>query len=840
MGPNNKGLSQHEADRLHTKFGFNEIPDKGKRTILHILVHVVKEPMFSLLLLAALVYLVIGSLEDAFLLTIFIALSIGITVYQENKSEKAIEALKQLSSPRALVMREGQIIRIAGRDVVVGDLLILEEGDRISADAKLLKVNDLLVDESLLTGESLSVEKKLDDFIFSGSLVVRGGGTAIVKSIGTHTELGKIGRSLLEIQDSNSPLQNEIGVLIKRFSILGITLSILVCLIYGLLYNQWLDGILSGISLTMALLPEEFSLVLMVFIALGVWRISRHHVLTRKTSVIETLGSITALCVDKTGTLTLNRMSLQAIADVDSITYISESTEINAVQKEILSYSVLGSEIEPFDPMEKAFSESQSRLTPEYSEIYKDYKLVHEYGLTPELPAMAHVWQPNPQTGKYLIAMKGAPEAVITLCDLDEAQKLIITKQINEMACKGLRVLGVAKSTQTKTTGDWPTSVNQFQFEWLGLVGLKDPLRKEVPDSVRLCHEAGIRVIMITGDHAITAKAIADQAGIKSTQILSGAEIDLIDDDHLKKLLQSINIFVRIKPNQKLRLVNALQANNQIVAMTGDGVNDAPALKASHVGISMGQRGTDVAREASSLVLLNDDFSSIVNAIHQGRQIHDNLQKAIIYIVAGHVPIAGAIFLPLLIGLPPLLYPIHILFLEMIIDPSCAIVFESEAPDSNLMKQPPRDPNLKMFSLDNFMIGTLQGIGLLAIVMGIYFSLIWGNYPQTFANTVAFGTLVIGNLMLVVVSRSKQSHFFTILKRPNQSQYWIIGIAILLFIIFTFISFFKERFRFTELTIEMILLISASIITGVLWFELIKLLYRFDFRRFKRHRLTQE
>lgn len=826
MSTLDQGLKQSEVDHFHTQFGFNEISDKGKRTILRILVHVIKEPMFSLLLLAALVYVVIGSLEDATLLGIFIALSIGITVYQENKSEKAIQALKDLSSPRALVIRDGEIKRIAGKDVVIGDLLILEEGDRISADAKLLRSNDLLVDESLLTGESDSVEKKMGDLIFSGSLVVRGGGTATVQSIGTHTELGKIGKSLLEIEDPNSPLQNEIKALIKRFSILGISLSILVCLTYGFLYNQWLDGVLSGISLTMALLPEEFTLVLMVFMALGVWRISRQHVLTRKTSVIETLGSITVLCVDKTGTLTLNRMSLQAIASPQQILYFSDSATLDQQSKEILSYSILASEVEPYDPMEKAFTESAITFHQDHHVRYKEYQIAHEYSFTPDLPAMAHVWRHTKNPEDCLIAMKGSPEVVMSLCHLSESQKLIITKQIHEMASQGLRLLGVAKCSYRKTNGQWPQALHDISFEWLGLVGLKDPLRKEVPASIQQCHEAGIRVLMITGDHALTAKAIAQQAGIESDRILSGNEIDSLSDDALRDSLDTVQVFVRIKPAQKLRLVQALQAKNEIVGMTGDGVNDAPALKAAHVGISMGQRGTDVAREASSLVLLNDDFSSIVNAIRQGRQIHDNLQKAIVYVVAGHVPIAGAILIPLLFGLPPLLYPIHILFLEMIIDPSCAIVFEAETPESNLMKQPPRDSNKKIFSLNNFLIGALQGFGLLAIVMAVYFLLIWNDHPQIYANTVAFGILVLGNLMLVVVSRSRCNSIFKILKNPNPSQYWIMGIAISLFVGFTFLAFFKERFRFTELSIEMVGLILSAVLIGILWFELVKATFR--------------
>lgn len=826
MSDINRGLSHHEVKKLQDQFGFNELPIQDRKTFFQTLIQIITEPMFSLLLLAAFVYLLLGSLEDALLLTVFIGLSIGITTFQERKSEKAIEALKDLSSPRALVIREGKTIRISGREVVVGDTLILEEGDRIAADAQLVSCHDLLVDESLLTGESEPVEKNIDQVIFSGSMAIRGSGEAIVLKIGLQTEIGKIGKSLDQIVNSESPLQVDIRSLIKKFAIFGVSLSLIVFLIHGLIYQNWLEGALSGISLTMALLPEEFTVILTVFMALGVWRISKQHVLTRRASVIETLGSITTLCVDKTGTLTLNKMSLQALATLESGDGVDFSTPLSNSQRELLSFAVLSSEIDPFDPMEKAFHESMKALHPQHQDLFKDYKLIHEYGLSPHLPAMTHVWQLPHQSNEYLVAIKGSPEAVMHLCQLNSTQRALIENQIKDMASEGLRLLGVAKASYRKESVDWPGSIHGFTFEWLGLAGLKDPLRPEVSVSVKQCREAGIRVMMITGDHAITAKAIAIQAGIDASKQLSGGEIDSLSDLELQREVQDVCVFVRIKPDQKLRLVKALQANQEIVAMTGDGINDAPALKAAHVGISMGQRGTDVAREASSLVLLNDDFSSIVNTIRQGRQIFDNLQKAIIYTVAVHIPIAGAVFFPLLFGAPALLGPIHILFLEMIIDPSCAIVYETEAPESNIMHRPPRDIRQKIFSLNNLSLAFLQGLGLMTIVLGLYLYLLNSGYSNSMTTTITFGSLVLGNLLLVVVSRSKHLHILNILKNPNSAQYWIIAVATSIFILVTFIPYLKERFRFSELTIDGALIILFSGALGLLWHESIKLIYR--------------
>ena len=820
-----QGLTKSQVIKLQAQHGFNELAVADKKTLFKLLLKILSEPTFALLLLAGSIYLFIGKIDDALILIGFIFISIGITLFQERKSEKAIDALKELSSPRAIVIRDGITQRIAGKDIVIGDILILEEGDRIPADALLLESHDLLVDESLLTGESEPAKKDGGNQIHAGCMVIRGGGVARVTAIGIQTELGKIGSSLKQINILKSPLQNDIGVLIKRFTIFGTSLSIIILAIYGLMYDNWLQGVLTAISLTMALLPEEFTVILTVFMALGVWRISRQKVLTRYAPVIETLGSITSLCVDKTGTLTLNKMSLEVLAPPEGAWILgSEDKVLNPLQKELLSYCELASEIKPFDPMEQAFQE-RLNLVPECQNQYGNYELVHEYGLSPELPAMTHLWK-MPDSDDCLVAIKGAPEAVLKRCNLTQAQIAVIENQIKDFASQGLRLLGIAKSKYTKQSAGWPDNLESFEFTWLGLVGLKDPIREEVPASIQKCQRAGIRIIMITGDHAITAQAIAKQAGIDSASVLSGSDINALSDLELRKAVKKTSVYVRIKPAEKLRLVKALQANNEVVAMTGDGVNDAPALKAAHVGIAMGQRGTDVAREAASLVLLNDDFSSIVHTIQQGRQIYDNLHKAIIYVVAIHIPMAGAVFIPIFFGVQPILDPIHIVFLQMIIDPACAIIFEMEAPESNVMLKPPRSINEKLFSLQSISMALLQGAGLATIVVGIYFWLLNMNYSHAMATTLSFGSLVLGNISLIVVSRSKNDHLFKILQKTNPSQKWILGIGVISFGFLITIPFLRDRFQFTMPTLEGALAILASGLIGITWYELVKLGYR--------------
>src|SRR6185369_14436747 len=621
------GLSEAEAQQRLRVEGYNELPRQDRRTPLRIVLEVLREPMLALLLGGGLIYLLLGDLKEALILLGFGIMSVAITVIQEARTERVLEALRDLTSPRALVIRDGKRRRIAGREVARGDLVVLAEGDRIPADAVLVQAHDLQADESLLTGESVPVRKIAvadipagrarpggDDlpFVYSGALVVRGSGLAHVVATGPRSEIGKIGESLHGLEAEPPRLQVQTARLVRLAALGGAAVSIIAVLLYGTLRGGWLDAVLAGITIGMSMLPEEFPVVLTVFMAMGAWRISKARVLTRRAASIETLGSATVLCTDKTGTLTENRMSIAELRLTDGQAFRlreAADADIPADFQELAVHGLLASAPVPFDPMEKAFHDF-ARDGISVGLPGPDWKLAHSYGLRPDLLAMTQLWQTDPGTDAFTVAAKGAPEAIAHLCRLTPTELEALRRSVDAMAAEGLRVLGVAKATHEG--GRWPDSQRDFQFVFLGLVGLADPLRSSVPDAVRDCRSAGIRVAMITGDYPATAHSIARQAGIDTSEVLTGEIIESLDDAELARRARTANVFARIMPEQKLRIVQALKADGEIVAMTGDGINDAPSLKAAHIGVAMGGRGTDVAREASSIVLLDDDFGSIV------------------------------------------------------------------------------------------------------------------------------------------------------------------------------------------------------------------------------------
>ena len=838
--PAQRGLSDQEAARKLQQDGYNELPSRKRRTVLHIVLEVMREPMFVLLMGAGSIYLVLGDRNDALMLLGFVFITMAITIVQERRTERVLETLRDLSSPRALVFRNGEPVRIPGREVVKGDLLVLEEGDRVAADGTLVESHDLLIDESLLTGESVAVAKEASDLpqaakpapsgdsvhhVYSGTMVAQGGGLVHVSATGGSTELGKIGQSLRALAPQQSPLQGEIRMLVKRFALVGAAVSLLVFVLYGWSRDDWLNGLLAGITLAMSILPEEFTVVLTVFMALGAWRISKDHVLTRHTPVIEALGSATVLCVDKTGTLTENRMSVKMVV-AERQTFAIGSHKHGALPlsvRNVLEYAVLASEISPFDPMERAFHRCLADLFPGDEARHRDGSIVHEYPLTRQCAAMTHVWQ-LPAAHDHVVATKGAPEAVARLCKLDKQKTDEVLQQVEELAAQGMRVLAVAKARHTGPT--WPSGPAGFDFTWLGLAGLADPLRPEVPAAISECHRAGIRVAMVTGDYPATAQAIAKEAGLRYGKVVTGAQMDALSEAGLQEAVRDVQVFARILPDQKLRLVNALKANGEVVAMTGDGVNDAPALKAAHIGISMGERGTDVAREASSLVLLNDDFTSIVHAARLGRRIYDNLRKAMTYIVAVHIPIAGMTLLPLLLGTPLAFAPVHIVFLEMIINPACAVVFETEEAESDIMKRPPRGIEERLFGTQNVLLSVLQGLGLLAIVAVVFFGALRNGMAETEARALAFTSVVIGSLGLIVANRSLLHSVFALLRIPNRAQWWIlagtgIGLAAVLYA-----PVLQQVFHFSPVATDALVLAILAGTAAIAWFELAKYLFR--------------
>lgn len=773
------GLTDEEAARRSSSEGFNELPRAERRTPLRIVFEVLREPMLALLLVGGCVYLLLGDTTEALVLLAFATLSVVITVVQESRTERVLEALRDLTSPRALVIRAGTRRRIPGREVVRGDLLVLVEGDRVPADAILLECHDLQTDESLLTGESVPVAKIVGDeaertrahrpggeaqtHVFSGTLVVRGTGIAEVTAIGVGSEIGKIGQSLQSLETEAPRLQAQTGRLVRIFALFGGGVTVLAVVLYGTLRGGWLDGLLAGIALGMSMLPEEFPLVLTVFMAMGAWRISQARVLTRRAAAIETLGSATVLCTDKTGTLTENRMSIAELHLPDGST-ARAGTDLSEAFRTLVDVGVHASAEVPTDPMEKAFHDLGRTQTT--TPTPNPRGLVHEYGLRPDLLAMTNVWAAGDADGEALVAAKGAPEAIAGLCRFDEHAFAALKIEVDAMAAEGLRVLAVARATAREP---WPEDQSGFAFEFLGLVGLADALRASVPAAVAQCRSAGISVVMITGDYPATARAIASQAGIDTADVVTGADLDRLDDAGLALRVKTATVFARTMPEQKLRIVDAFKADGEVVAMTGDGVNDAPSLKASHIGIAMGGRGTDVAREAASIVLLDDDFGSIVAAVRLGRRIYDNLVKAMGFILAVHVPIAGLALLPLVFGLPILFGPMHIAFLEMVIDPVCSLVFEAEAEEDDVMARPPRDPNEPLFSRTLVVWGLFQGALGFALVAAIYLLALQRGMPIDEIRALTFFSLVFVIIGLILVGRSFSSSVITALRRPNRT-----------------------------------------------------------------------
>lgn len=818
-------LSQAEAARRLQTEGTNELPVARRRDLPRIVLEVLREPMLLLLVSACAIYFMLGDVSDALMLLGFVCVVIGITIYQEHKTERVLETLRDLTSPRARVLRDGVPVRIAGREVVRGDILLLAEGDRIAADSLLLSCNDFSVDESLLTGEAMAVRKTVEESpnIFSGTLVVQGHGTARVLATGARSEIGKIGRSLQTQVLEATPLQLEISRLVRRLAVVGILLCLILVLLYGITRSDWLHGLLSGITLAMSILPEEYPVVLTVFMAMGAWRIARHNVLTRRVHTVEALGSTTVLCVDKTGTLTQNRMAVQQLA-VDDATFTVDGAadELPEAFHKLVEFAILASQTDPFDPMEKAIHALGARYLTDTEHLHRDWGLAHEYGLSRGMLALSHVWRARGRD-EYVVAAKGAPEAVADLCHLDATRLATLETQVEALAAQGMRVLGVARALYRGP--EWPQIQHDFGFEFAGLIGLADPLRPSVPDALRECATAGIRVVMITGDYPATAAAIARAAGLDagSGDIITGPELAQMDEAALHTRIRHCNLFARMAPEQKLRLVNALKAQGEVVAMTGDGVNDAPALQAAHIGIAMGGRGTDVAREAAALVLLDDDFSTIVHAVRLGRGIFNNLRKAMGYIFAVHLPIIGLSLVPLLLGWPPVFAPVHIVFLEMIINPACSIALEAEPIARDIMRQPPRDPRQPLFGARVLVFGLAQGIILMftaLLVLG--YALHHGSSPDE-ARALTFSTLVIGNLGLILVNRSWRHTVLRTLSRPNPALWWILGGAFSFLLAALYLPWLREVFHFAPLTSAQFALSLGAGIASVLWFELYKL-----------------
>jgi P-type Ca2+ transporter type 2C len=818
-----QGLSQVQARTRLAADGPNELGTKQRRTILAIAGELAREPMFLLLLGVGAIYFVMGDPHQALVLLGFVLIIMMITLLQERRTENALDALRDLSSPRALAIRDGVPTRIPGRDVVREDILILSEGDRVPADGAVLQAHELAVDESMLTGESAAVVKFANGgVVFAGTLVVLGQGMIRVSAIGGATELGRIGKSLQDIAVESSPLREEMGLLTRRLALIGIGLCLALALLYWALRGSWLDALLAGITLAMGILPQEFPVIMIIFLAMGARRIASQNVLTRRLNAIETLGETTVLCVDKTGTLTQNRMTVAALSVNGALLEIPTLAggALPESYHELLEYAVLASEIDPHDPMEQAFHRFAGDLLANTEHLHPSWSLAKEYELSPELLAMSHLWKAD-MGNQDIVATKGAPEAIADLCHLPEKDRKHVARQAEIMADRGLRVLGVAKARH-RIQEDFPAIQHDFAFEFIGLIGLADPLRPEVPDAVAECRRAGIRVVMITGDHPRTARAIATTAGIGSSELITGAELESMDEKTLAARIASVGIFARVTPQQKLAIVDALKANGEVVAMTGDGVNDAPALKAAHIGIAMGKHGTDVAREAASLVLLEDDFGAIVSAIRLGRRIFANLRQAMVYTLAVHIPIIGLSVLPVLFGVPLILAPIHIAFLELIIDPACSVVFEAEPGKAGLMEQPPRSVSEHLVSIRQLVLSLLQGGMVTLAAASCYFWTLSNGVTSDSARALAFIVLVVANTALILPSRSVESAWRQMFSGLTPVVAWVMGSTLLGLLLIVCIPAFAAAFAFQTPTIQQGLIALGTGMAMLLFFEVTK------------------
>jgi len=720
------------------------------------------------------------------------------------------------------------------------------EGDRVPADAVLRQSINLSADESLLTGESVTVRKVAsqelqtlsrpggDDLpaVFSGTMITQGQGVAEVTATGLRTEIGKIGKALQTLEPEQTMLQKETGRLVRNLALVGMSLCGVVVVVYALTRGNtalaWKQGFLAGITAAMALLPEEFPVVLTIFLALGAWRISKKRVLTRRIPAIETLGAATVLCVDKTGTLTQNRMSISKLC-VNGRIFDANDPASKALPEEfhrLVEFGILASKKDPFDPMEKALRDLGVQRLAKTEHLHANFTLVHEYPLSPELLALSHVWK-SPDGSKLIVAAKGAPEAIADLCHLDPLRLQGLLQQATAMAGEGLRVLGVARG-QPVVESDLPREQHEFEFTFLGLVGLADPIRPAVPQAIQECYAAGIRVVMITGDYPATAQSIGRQIGLKNVEeVITGPELEQMEEGELRDRISRADIIARVVPEQKLHIVNALKAAGEIVAMTGDGVNDAPALKAAHIGIAMGGRGTDVAREAAGLVLLDDDFASIVEAIRSGRRIFDNIKKAVSYIFAVHVPIAGLTLIPVFFAdWPLILLPVHIVFLELIIDPSCTLVFEAEGAEPNTMTRPPRSPRERLFGFKSLAVSLLQGASVLAIVLAVFLIARWLGHSENNARGLTFAALVVANLGLILTNRSWSRTIPAMMKEPNSALWWVVGGATAFLAAVLYVPFLRDLFHFASLhLIDLAICLSAGAVS-ILWFECLKVFRR--------------
>ena len=818
--PSATGLTSEEARVRLSAVGPNALPSEAEKSLLQIAFAVAKEPMLLLLISAGAISFLLAELVDAMLLMGTVVIVLGISIYQEKRTERALHALHELTAPLALVIRDEKEMRIPSSQLVPGDLILLLEGDRVAADASLITDAAIELDESQLTGESIPVSKQSGDKVYTGSLVVRGHGQALITKTGLQTELGKIGKSLQEIPEERTLLQKNIDRLVRIVGAFALIAVLAVFYLYGSSRGDWLTGALAGIAAAMALIPEEFPVIITLFMALGAWRMAKVRVIARRPASIEALGSVTVLCVDKTGTLTRNEMEVAELQLGGSVHEIGSSPFPNEFFN-VVETASLAAPIRPFDPMDRAFKKLAESLSSK-----DEYISIREFPLTRERLAYVHLWQTG---GRIIAAAKGAPEQIAKMCQLNPDELARLNNQVHEAAGRGYRIIGVARASMELSERD-QFEVDKERFEFLGIALLHDPVREGVPQAVRVCESAGIRTIMITGDHPTTALAVGREIGLNhESGCITGTDISEMNDSQLQIAVMNSNIFARVTPEHKLRLVRALKANGEVVAMTGDGVNDAPALRAANVGIAMGARGTDVAREAASLVLTDDNYTSIVAGIRRGRAIFSNIQKAMSYVIAVHVPIFGMALVPVFEETWPLiLLPALVAFHEVIIDPACSVVFEVEEPDPEIMERSPRPPQKAMFGRSEILYALAQGATVFAAVFLVFWNSLESGASDETTRSLTFGTLLLANIFLILANRSRKLTIIeTFIQRRNSAVPWILGAALTLLILLLNVPFLQSAFELSSISFISYLEILAIAYLSVFWTDALKILSRF-------------
>ena len=820
------GLSNEEVISSRNKGGTNSLEHQQKNHFLISLLEMIKDPMFLLLVAAASIYYISGDYGDGIFMTVAIVLVSAISLFQESRSRNAIDALKKLSQPNSKVFRNSVLVEIPSEEIVLGDSIQIEEGHFIPADAMIVQSNDFSVNEAVLTGESLSVfkdENSENKQVFQGTIVATGLAICEVNAIGNQTNLGKIGASLEEIVEEKTPLQIQIGNFVKKMSIIGL---VIFGIVWGMQFYRSkliLDSLLKALTIAMSVIPEEIPVAFASFMALGAWRLMKIGIITKQTKTVETLGSATVICTDKTGTITENKMSLAQLYLFNSNIIVDTKEKLNSEAEEVLSYAMWSSEPIPFDAMELAIHDAYANL--ESVDERPNYKLVHEYPLGGKPPMMTHIFEGS--KGK-IIATKGAPEAILEVCNLSEAEKNTVLDAMNTMAAEGYRVLGVGVAEFSGT--NYPKTQQEFQFAFKGLVAFYDPPKENIQKVFEAFYKAGIQVKIVTGDNAATTTTIARQVGFKDAdKVLNGDELMEMDAATLKQKVMETAIFTRMFPEAKLKIIQALKDNDQIVAMTGDGVNDGPALKSAHIGIAMGEKGTEIAKQAANLILINDDFSKMVDAIAMGRKIYLNLKKAIQYIISIHIPIILIVFIPLALGwmYPNIFTPVHIIFLEIIMGPTCSIIYENEPMEGNLMLEKPRQLTTTLFNLKEITMSIIQGLVITLGLLFVYQYCLAEGFTENVTRTTIFLTLIASNIFLTLENRSFYYSIFTTIRYKNNLVLLIIGITLLITSLLLFVPVFSKFFLFEKVSFSQI---GLSVLVGfisVMWIEIYKI--------FKRH-----